>query len=111
MASRYRTSTFDYITERNEQVKLVPVSDELFDEMKKKEMSVREKKDKKVVLKQRSSVKDLKLLEQPTSPSKVFDPKYEFTRPGAAERVAIEEAKLMAIRKERQAAKRRNLQF
>ena len=60
-ASKYRTSTFDYITERNEQAKLVPVSDELFDEMKKKEMAVREKKDKQVVQKQKATVKEVKI--------------------------------------------------
>ena len=54
--ARYKTDTFDYVAERNDTARLVPVSDELFEEFKSRDMSVREKK----VQRHRASVREIK---------------------------------------------------
>lgn len=55
-AARYRTGTFDYVAERNDTARVVPVSDELFEELKLRDMSVREKKAQR----RRTSIKETK---------------------------------------------------
>ena len=43
-SARYKTGTFDYVAERNDEPRLVPVTDEILEDLKLRDMSVREKK-------------------------------------------------------------------